>query len=236
MNKTRTTVPQQSILFRLVAFLSRRQLWYLIQKEGKSRLLIPIFVFVSGATALAIISILAYITELPLLFPQLGPSAFILFYTPMSDTASPRNVILSHVISVLAGLVFLRLFAVLFPASTLLDPAVMNSQRIMVIALSMGVSCIAMVLLKCVHPPAAASALIAAMGYLVYIEQVIGIIVAVILIVAAAIIFNRIIGGLPYPLWRADARVARNFGEMAGITEGETTFWRQLATRTFQRR
>ena len=236
MNKARIPVPQQSILFRLVAFLSRRQLWYLIQKEGKSRLLIPIFVFVSGATALAIISILAYITELPLLFPQLGPSAFILFYTPMSDTASPRNVILSHVISVFAGLVFLRFFAVLFPASNLLDPAVMNSQRIIVIALSMGVSCIAMVLLKCVHPPAAASALIAAMGYLVNIEQVIGIIAAVILIVAAAIIFNRIIGGLPYPLWRADARVARNFGEMAGITEGETTFWRQLASRTFQRR
>jgi hypothetical protein len=63
-----------------------------------------------------------------------------------------------------------------------------------------------------------------------------GIIAAVNLIVVAAIIFNRVLGGLPYPLWRSDAKIARNFGEMAGITEGETTFWRQLATKTFQRR
>jgi hypothetical protein len=86
MKKAQSSVPQQSILFRLVAFFSRKQLWYLIRKEGQSRLLISIFVFVAGATALAIISILAYITELPLLFPQLGPSAYILFYTPMSDS------------------------------------------------------------------------------------------------------------------------------------------------------
>jgi hypothetical protein len=37
-------------------------------------------------------------------------------------------------------------------------------------------------------------------------------------------------------LWRADLKVARHFGEMAGINEDETTFWRQLATKTFQRR
>ena len=236
MKKTPTAVPQHSFLFRLVAFLSRKQLWYLIQKEGKSRLLIPLFVFMAGATALAIISILAYLTELPLLFPPLGPSAFILFYTPMSKSACPRNVITSHLISVLAGLMLLWIFATLDPGSNLLDPAVMNGHRILVIALAMGFSCVGMVLLKCVHPPAAASALIAAMGYLENVEQILGIIAAVILIVLAAILFNRVIGGLPYPLWRVDPKVARNFGEMAGITEGETTFWRQLATKTFQRR
>jgi CBS-domain-containing membrane protein len=179
---------------------------------------------------------LAYLTELPLLFPQLGPSAFILFYTPMSERASPRNVIVSHVISVLAGLMFLWFFATLYPGNYLFDPAVMNGHRIVVIALTMGFSCVTMVLLQCVHPPAAASALIAAMGYLQTAEQVLGIIAAVILIVLAAIVFNRLIGGLPYPLWRADPKVARNFGEMAGITQGETTFWRQLAAKNFQRR
>jgi len=154
----------------------------------------------------------------------------------MSVSASPRNVIVSHVISVIAGLMFLWLFATLYPGNNIFDPAVMNGHRILVIALSMGFSCVAMVLLKCVHPPAAASALIAAMGYLVNVEQVLGIIAAVNLIVLTAIIFNRIIAGLPYPLWRADLKVARNFGEMAGITEGEPTFWRQLATKNFQRR
>jgi hypothetical protein len=55
-------------------------------------------------------------------------------------------------------------------------------------------------------------------------------------LVLEAILFNRIIGGLPYPLWRADPKIARSFGAMAGIPESETTFWRQLATKTLQRR
>ena len=57
-----------------------------------------------------------------------------------------------------------------------------------------------------------------------------------VLLVLEAILFNRIIGGLPYPLWRADPKVARNFGAMAGIPDSETTFWRQLAAKTLQRR
>ena len=57
-----------------------------------------------------------------------------------------------------------------------------------------------------------------------------------VLLVLEAILFNRIIGGLPYPLWRVDPKVARNFGAMAGIPDSETTFWRQLAAKTLQRR
>ncbi|MBW1716072.1 MAG: hypothetical protein JRJ77_09640, partial [Deltaproteobacteria bacterium] len=59
---------------------------------------------------------------------------------------------------------------------------------------------------------------------------------AVILLVLEAIFFNRIIGGLPYPIWRADPNVARNYGVLAGIPETETTFWQQLAAKIFQRR
>jgi CBS-domain-containing membrane protein len=93
-----------------------------------------------------------------------------------------------------------------------------------------------MISVRCVHPPAAASALIAAMGYLANPEQILGIIGAVILLVLEAIFFNRIIGGLPYPIWRADPNFARNYGVLAGIPETGTTFWQQLAAKTFQRR
>jgi hypothetical protein len=74
------------------------------------------------------------------------------------------------------------------------------------------------------------------MGFLNSMDQVLGVIGAMTLLVLEAILFNRIIGGLPYPLWRADPKIARNFGAMAGIPESETTFWRQLATKTLQRR
>jgi CBS-domain-containing membrane protein len=100
----------------------------------------------------------------------------------------------------------------------------------------MGLIGFMMVAVKCVHPPAAASALIAAMGYLANAEQVFGLTGAVMLLVLEAIFFNRIIGGLPYPMWRGDPKVARNYGELAGIAESRTTFWKQLSTKIFQSR
>ena len=124
----------------------------------------------------------------------------------------------------------------IYPEGNLYDPSVMNWYRIIAIALSMGLVGIIMVCMKCVHPPAAASALIAAMGYLENSFQVIGIIGAVILLIWEAILFNRIIGGLPYPIWKADPKIARNYGMLAGIPDTETTFWQQLTIKTFQRR
>jgi CBS-domain-containing membrane protein len=194
------------------------------------------FVFAAGAIALGTITIIAYLTDLPLLFPPLGPSAFILFYTPMSIGASPRSVILSHTLAVAAGLSSLWLFTLFLSGANLYDPAIMNWYRVTVIAFSMGVICLLMILFKCVHPPAAASALIAAMGYLQNIEQILGLIVAVILLVLEGILFVKLIGGLPYPLWRADPQVARNYGELAGIPASGINFWQQLAMKSYQRR
>ncbi len=111
-----------------------------------------------------------------------------------------------------------------------------NWQREVVVACSMGLACFLMVLCKCVHPPAAASALIASLGYLESPEHVLGIAAAVVLLLPEALFFNRVIGGLPYPVWQFDAKVARHFGEMAGIPANEITFWRQAAMQTFQSR
>ena len=92
MRKVPRRGPQGSLLFRTIAFFSRLQLRYLLQNVGNPHMLVVIFVFVAGASALGIITVAAYLTRLPLLFPPLGPSAYILFHTPMSVTASPRNV------------------------------------------------------------------------------------------------------------------------------------------------
>ena len=228
--------PQNTFLFRLIALFSRLQLSYLLRSMGNPRVLMLLFVFAAGATAIGIITAVAYVTRLPLIFPPLAPSAFILFHTPMSVTASPRNVILSHTMAVVAGLLSLQIVAMIWPEANLSEASVMNWFRVLAIAISMGLIGIIMVGLRCVHPPAAASALLAAMGYLATVEQVLGIIAAVILLVLEAIFFNRILGGLPYPLWQAKPKVARNYGELAGIPATETTFWRQLAAKTFERR
>jgi CBS domain-containing membrane protein len=236
VKKKRQPGPQHTPLFRIIAFFSRLQLSYLLRAMGSPRFLVVLFVFVAGATAMGIIAIAAYLTDLPLLFPPLGPSAFILFHTPMSESASPRSVILSHALALAAGLLSLRFVEMVCPGAHIIDSSVMNWYRVLAIALSMGIIGIIMVSMKCVHPPAAATALIAAMGYLSNIEQILGLIGAVILLVFEAILFNRIIGGLPYPIWRADLTVARSYGVLAGIPETGTTFWQQLAAKTFQQR
>lgn len=236
MNRNPSRGPQKSLLFRVVAFFSRLQLRYLLQTMGNPRFLVVIFVFIAGATALGIITIAAYLTKLPLLFPPLGPSAFILFHTPMSVTASPRNVILSHTLAVAVGLLSLWFVGTIYPEANLSDPSVINLYRVMVIALSMGLVGVTMVIARCAHPPAAASTLIAAMGYLTDITKVLGLIGAVVLLVLNAFFFNRILGGLPYPVWRADPNVSRSYGLLAGIPDADTTFWQQLTAKIFQRR
>ena len=236
MQERKLRGPQHSFLFRMIAFFSRLQFGYMLRSRGYPRFLVMTFVFASGATALGTITIIAYLTELPLLFPPLGPSAFILFYTPMSISASPRSVILSHTLAVAAGLSSLWMFKLLLSQANLYDPTVMNGYRVIVIALSMGVICLIMITIKCVHPPAAASALIAAMGYLQYVEQILGFIVAVIFLVLEGVFFIKILGGLPYPFWRADPQVARNYGELAGIPATGINFWQQLAMKSYQRR
>ena len=236
MSERRLMGAQHSFLFRLIAFFSRLRLGYILRSRGYPRFLVMIFVFAAGAIALGTITIIAYLTALPLLFPPLGPSAFILFYTPMSISASPRSVILSHSLALAAGLSSLWLFKLILPHANLYDPTVMNWYRVIVIAMSMGAICLMMIVAKCVHPPAAASALIAAMGYLQNVEQIVGFIAAVILLVLEGVIFIKLLGGLPYPFWRADPQVARNYGELAGIPATGINFWQQLAMKSYQRR
>jgi CBS-domain-containing membrane protein len=85
----------------------------LFRNTSNPQLLTVCFVFSAGAMALAIITIAAHLTELPLLFPPLGPTAFILFYTPLAVTASPRNVIVAHTMAVGAGIFSLWLMEAL---------------------------------------------------------------------------------------------------------------------------
>ncbi len=223
--------PKQSLLFRTVTWLARLQLAGRLRRSEDHHLPVVLFAMLAGAAALGTITLAAWVTDLPLLFPPLAPSAFIIFYTPMAVTASPRNVVMAHTMAVLSGLFALNLLTMIFPTAGLADPAVMNWQRVLVITLAMGLITVLMAGLRCAHPPAAASALIAAMGYLAEPLQSAGLCAAAILLVLEAILLNRVIGGMPYPLWRTDPEVARNYGALAGLAGAEGGYWQQLSAR-----
>lgn len=212
------------------------QVSYLVRNARRPAVIVATFALFSGASALALITLAAQVLELPLLFPPLGPTAFILFYTPMAAAASPRNAIQAHVLAVLAGLVSLWIVSHVYPAADLTEPASMNGPRVATISLAMVLISIAMISTRSIHPPAAASALIAAMGYLHNPMQILGLPAAVVLLVFLALLLNRLVGGLPYPLWRADPSASKLYGILAGNPDRGATFWGQLNKQLYQRR
>src|SRR5258708_4330862 len=61
------------------------------------------FVFLNGFISIAILAFAAYISKTLLIFPSLGPTAFLFFYRPMEPAASPRNAICGHAIGIVCG-------------------------------------------------------------------------------------------------------------------------------------
>jgi len=57
----------------------------------------------NGGAVILVLGTFAWLTELPLIFPALGPTAFILFSAPLSATAIPRTVVLGHWTALGAG-------------------------------------------------------------------------------------------------------------------------------------
>ena len=232
--RSKARSPQDSTLFRVVAFFSRLQLGYLFHSQSRNKLIVVLFALTCGTTALGIITIAAYMTRLPLLFPPLAPSAFILFYTPLSPSASPRNVFLSHTIGLICGLLCLKAVISIWPESALLDPVQMNWHRVLVVVLSTSMVGLLMIVLKCVHPPATATALIAALGYFKTPFQMGGLVAAVVFLLLEAALFIRVLGGLPYPLWRANPRLTKPYRELAEGVETRGGFWEEVASKIYK--
>ncbi len=228
--------PQSTWLYRIVAGPSRLRLRYLLRNQARATLATALFVFFEGATALGIITAAAYVLQLPLLFPPLGPSAFILFRTPMAAAASPRSVLLAHSLSLASGLVALHLIRSVFPGPVADGLTTVSVAHIVTIALAMGLASVTMIAARCAHPPAAATALIAGMGGFSSLTHIAGLLVAVVLLVAQAFLFNRVLGGLPYPAWRPHPDVARFYGPLAGLEKQDETFWQHLSRHVFLRR
>ncbi len=159
---------------------------------------LALFSFLNGCLSIGVMSALALLTHSPFIFPSLGPTAFLFFYTPTAPTASPRNTILGHGIGVLAGYTSLLLTGLAMTGSAL--TVGVTWPRVLAAALSLGLTSGLMVLLRAPHPPAGATTLIIALGLLTKPSQLLLLMVAVVLLTAQAFVINRL-AGIPYPLW-----------------------------------
>jgi CBS-domain-containing membrane protein len=181
----------------LLGIAHRLQLPALI--EHHSRLwILGLFALVNGIFSIGLMAAAALATGAPFVFPSLGPTAFLLFYTPTQPAASPRNTICGHLIGVLAGYLALVVFGLTGHGPALAEGV--HWANVGAAAMSLGLTSGAMVWCKVPHPPAGATTLIVSLGILRDPWQLAVLMLAVGLLVLQGIVINRM-AGIDYPLW-----------------------------------
>jgi CBS domain-containing membrane protein len=77
--------------------LKHLRLTWLLQ-HFPARFVWSAYIGVNGFVTIALLALLALVTGSPFVFPSLGPTAYLFFFTPMAEASSPRNTILGHAI------------------------------------------------------------------------------------------------------------------------------------------
>ena len=165
-----------------------------------------LYVFVACLLALGISGLAAYFFREPLFFPSLGPTAFLLFETPMAATSSPRNTLVGHLVAILAGALSLALFGLLDHPSVLQEGVTLA--RVGAGALSVALTGAVLLLLRSSHPPAGATTLIVSLGFLQMSREMVELMAGVVLLTVAGWAINRLLG-VPVPVWAAEAERLR---------------------------
>lgn len=157
------------------------------------------YVCINGFITISLLALLALVTGSPFVFPSLGPTAYLFFFSPLAEASSPRNAILGHAIGLSCGYAAF----VLTTASNqpfALHTAV-HGPTVLAAALSLSATGAFMVLFRVSHPPAGATTLIVSLGIITQPKDLVVIEIAVVLLTAQALAINRL-AGIPYPLWR----------------------------------
>jgi CBS-domain-containing membrane protein len=139
---------------------------------------------IHGAILIGVIGTFAWLIGRPLIFPSLGPTAYVMVKDPDNPSHEPKAVISGHIIAVVAGLIGYHLFAgglslgVEHPVRSL---AVL---RIVVSGIfAMVVTSELMLWIDIDHSPATATTLIVALGLLQTFRDGLTILAAVVILV-----------------------------------------------------
>ena len=173
-----------------------RLTWLL--RHFPSRVVWSAYVCVNGFVTIALLSLLALLTGGPFVFPSLGPTAYLFFFSPMAAASSPRNTILGHAIGLVCG--YAAFVLTVFSGQPPSVHGGVHGMTVLAVALSLSLTGALMVLFKVSHPPAGATTLIVSLGIIALPKDLVVIEAAVILLTVQAFVLNRL-AGIPYPLW-----------------------------------
>jgi len=162
------------------------------------RKVVSITTAINGAVAIFTIGLIAWLTNLPLIFPALGPSAFILFSKSLAPEAAPRSVILGHWLSLLCG--WVSWWGISWIAGHPVGVEAGGWSLFLSASVALALSSLFMIRLSCAHPPACASGLIVALGLFAGWGQVLIMGAVVVWLTFQAVIMNRW-SGISSPIW-----------------------------------
>lgn len=166
--------------------------------ERQNRAAVGLFALVNGSLSIGVMAAAAALTGQPFVFPSLGPTAFLLFYTPMAASACPRNTISGHLIGLGAGYLALVIFGLQHAEPTIIGGV--DGARIGAAAMSLGVTSGVMIWLRVPHPPAGATTMIVSLGIISSLAGLATIMLGVVMLVLQAMVINRL-AGIAYPWW-----------------------------------
>lgn len=162
------------------------------------RLTWALFMFVNGFITIGLLAVLAMLLHTPLVFPSLGPTAFLAFFAPERAGSSPRHAMVGHALALLCGWGALWLTGLQHAPSATVEGVTLA--RAIAAALSLSLTGALMILFRVAHPPAGATTLIVSLGIITAPWHLLTIELAVGLLALQAIVINRL-AGLDYPLW-----------------------------------
>lgn len=159
-----------------------------------------LYSFVASGLALGVSGFLAWLFKQPLIFPSLGPTAYLFFESPISRRSNPRNTTIGHLVAVVAGVVSLAVFGLLGEPSILqAGPTLAHvASGVLSVSLTGGI----VLLLRASHPPAGATTLIVSLGLLQTPPEILTLMAGVVLLTVAGWTINRAFG-VPMPVWAA---------------------------------
>lgn len=114
------------------------------------------------ALLLLIAAAIAWATHKPLIFASLGPTAYELVETPERKSARPYNVVVGHLVGVLAG--FLALWVTNAWGSPGLSSGTLGWPRIGAVVVAAGVTVAVTLLIRATQPAALSTTLLIVLG------------------------------------------------------------------------
>src|SRR5215471_3363171 len=166
-----------------------------LQRHHDKRAVLGTYVLMNSAISIGILAAIAALTRQPFVFPSLGPTAFLLFYTALGVQAAPRNVFCGHLIGVLAGYLALVIFGLTTTPPNLSD---ISARRIAAVTVCLCLTLSLMVWLNVLHAPAGATTLIVGLGLMRTPANLAVLMIGVVLLIAQAMAINRL-AMIPYP-------------------------------------